>query len=162
LQAAAIRRPLDPVLDAVEAIAVVLWVGGLWTIGYLVAPALFANLADRMLAGALAGKLFGLMAWVGFGCGGALLVIRFLRASGGALRQPGAWIVAAMLALSAAGHFGVQPVLQRLKDQVSPLPVMESRNRAAFGRWHGVSGGLYLVQSLLGLTLVIRRGKADA
>jgi len=67
-----------------------------------------------------------------------------------------------MLVLGATGQFGVQPVLQRLKDEVAPLPVMESRNRASFGRWHGVSSGIYLMQSLLGLALVIRRGKAGA
>lgn len=149
---------LDRLLDAVEAVAVTLWVGGLWVIGYLAAPALFANLADRVLAGALAGKLFTGIAWTGFACGAAYLAARGFRVGRGALLQPGVWIACAMLALSAAGHFAVQPALQRLKDDVSPAPVMESRNREAFGRWHGISSGIYLLQGLLGLVLVIRRG----
>ena len=32
--------------------------GGLWAIGYLAAPVLFASLGDKMLAGMLAGKMF--------------------------------------------------------------------------------------------------------
>ncbi len=153
---------MDHVLDAVEAVAVVLWVGGLWVIGYLVAPTLFSSLADRVLAGALAGRLFAAIAWTGFACGGAFLAVRFSRAGRRGLEQPAVWIVVAMLVLGATGQFGVQPVLQRLKDEVAPSPVMESRNRASFGRWHGVSSGIYLMQSLLGLALVIRRGKAGA
>ena len=42
--------------DALYAIAITLWIGGLWTIGYIVAPTLFYTLSDRVLAGALAGN----------------------------------------------------------------------------------------------------------
>lgn len=150
---------MSNLLNALEAAAVTLWVGGLWAIGYMAAPTLFASLSDRMLAGALAGKLFAAMAWIGLGCGVVFLALRGLRFGRAALRQLGVWMVCAMVVLAAVGHFAVQPVLQRLKDEVSPTPVMESRNGQAFARWHGVSSGLYLVQSLLGLALVIRRGK---
>ena len=52
--------------DALYNIALTLWVGGLWAIGYLVAPTLFAILGgDRPLAGVLAGKLFELIGWIG-------------------------------------------------------------------------------------------------
>ena len=36
----------------------VLWIGGMWAIGYVAAPVLFANLGDKQLAGMLAGRLF--------------------------------------------------------------------------------------------------------
>lgn len=146
--------------DSLESVLVTLWVGGLWVIGYLAAPMLFAAIPDRMLAGAAAGRLFTGIAWIGIACGIVLLALRALRLRGAATtgsRQ--AWLVVAMLALTLAGHFGVQPVLQRLKDEVAPAPVMESANRDAFGRWHGVSSGLYLVQSLLGLALVVTRSR---
>ena len=51
--------------DALYFATLTLWVGGLWAIGYLVAPTLFATLADRQLAAMLAGKLFILIGWVG-------------------------------------------------------------------------------------------------
>ncbi|NOX26610.1 MAG: DUF4149 domain-containing protein, partial [Gammaproteobacteria bacterium] len=41
-----------------ERILLTLWVGGTWTVGYIVAPVLFKFLeADRQLAGALAGEM---------------------------------------------------------------------------------------------------------
>ena len=44
--------------DALYSIAITLWVGGLWAIGYLAAPTLFAELSDRALARQLAGAMF--------------------------------------------------------------------------------------------------------
>ena len=61
--------------DALCTVALTLWVGGLWTMGYLVAPTLFRSLSsDRPLAGRLAGQLFELIGWVGLGCAAYLLV----------------------------------------------------------------------------------------
>jgi len=58
------------IADALQAMAITLWIGGMWAIGFIVAPVLFARLGDRMLAGALAGKLFTLIGWIGIGCAG--------------------------------------------------------------------------------------------
>lgn len=147
-------------VDYLESVLVTLWVGGMWAIGYLAAPMLFATLPERMLAGAVAGQLFRAIAWTGIACGILLLMLRALRLRAAATGDRQFRVVAAMLALTLAGHFGVQPVLQRLKDEVAPAPVMESRNRDAFGRWHGASSGIYLVQSLLGLALVVMRSRS--
>ena len=149
--------------DALAALAVTLWVGGLWAIGYLAAPALFANLPnDRALAGTLAGKLFALIAWTGFACGAYLLLHMVAARRGQALRSAAFWIVAVMLGLTAAGHFGIQPILAQLKSVAGAKEVMESAVRDRFAAWHGVSSVLYLVQSLLGAVLVVlqfrRRG----
>jgi hypothetical protein len=66
-----------------------------------------------------------------------------------------------MVLLTIAGHFGVQPILAKLKADALPRQVMESALRDRFATWHGVSSVLYLVQSLLGLWLVLwqERGK---
>jgi hypothetical protein len=71
------------------------------------------------------------------------------------------WIVLLMLALAAAGHFGVQPILAQLKTDALPRQVMESALRDRFATWHGVSSALYLVQTLLGIALLVlqERGK---
>lgn len=142
--------------EALALIAVTLWVGGLWAIGYLVAPALFSALpADRALAGVLAGRMFTLMAYVGMACGAYLTVFRFSRFGVAAFRQGALWIVVFMLILTLAGHFGVQPLMVALKDQALPLDVMHSVFKDRFVAWHGVSSILYLVQSLLGAALVL-------
>ena len=143
--------------ELLSAWAVSLWVGGLWAVGYLAAPTLFYSLTDRMLAGMLAGKLFGHIAWVGLVCGGWLLLHRLSRFGVLVLKQGFFWIVVLMLLLTVAQHFGIQPILQQLKDQAMPKDVMESLFRDRFATWHGVSSVVYLVESLLGLALVSKQ-----
>ena len=67
------------------------------------------------------------------------------------------WLVLLMLALVLAGHFGIQPILAHLKAEAWPRSVMESVLRDRFMAWHGVSSGLYLIECLAGLALVLRR-----
>ena len=68
-----------PAANIGERVLLTLWVGGLWTVGYMVAPALFATLEDRALAGTLAGLMFEIIAWIGMGCAAVLLIINQLR-----------------------------------------------------------------------------------
>ena len=143
--------------DLLSAWAASLWVGGLWAVGYLAAPTLFYSLTDRMLAGMLAGKLFSHIAWVGLVCGGWLLLHRLGRVGVLALKQGFFWIVLLMLLLTVAQHFGIQPILQQLKDQARPHDVMESLFRDRFATWHGISSVIYLIQSLLGLALIAKQ-----
>ncbi len=141
--------------SALYSIAVAVWVGGMLAIGFIAAPVLFAQLADRTMAGNLAGEMFTITAWMGFACG-AYLALHVLFAKGWRAIQSGVfWIVLLMLVLTAAGHFGVQPVLAQLKADALPRQVMESALHDRFAAWHGVSSGLYLLQCLLGVALVI-------
>jgi hypothetical protein len=140
--------------EGIYAIALTLWIGGLWAIGYIVAPTLFYSLPDRVLAGVLAGKLFTLIAYVGIGCATYLLLFRLVRFGGTCFRHGIFWIVLVMLLLTIAGEFGVQPILASLKNQALPKGVMESVFRDRFMAWHGVASVLYLIQSVLGILLV--------
>jgi len=141
--------------ESLYSLAITLWVGGLWAIGFMAAPSLFASLKDRALAGELAGNLFGVMAWVGFGCAAWLLVYLAVRRGRTLFRSGVFWLVAAMFLMGLAGHFGIQPVLAQLKAEVWPRSVMESALRDRFAAWHGVAGGLYTLQCLLGAALVL-------
>ena len=141
--------------EALYSIAIAAWVGGMLAIGYIAAPVLFAQLADRTMAGNLAGAMFSVIAWVGLVCGTYLGLFILLRKGWRAILSGIFWIVVAMLALTAAGHFGIQPVLAELKSDALPRQVMESAMRDRFAAWHGVSSIVYLVQSLLGLALVL-------
>lgn len=143
--------------DLLASWAVVLWVGGLWAIGYLAAPVLFYNLEDKMLAGRLAGHMFTWIAFVGMACAAWLLFNRISRFGGDALKQWFFWIVLVMLLLTLAQHFGIRPIIQQLKDQAMPQDVMQSLFRDRFVAWHGVSSAVYLVESLLGLALVAKQ-----
>ncbi|HPU79210.1 DUF4149 domain-containing protein [Accumulibacter sp.] len=146
--------------DALHDVALTLWVGGLWVIGYLVAPTLFATLSnDRQTAGLLAGRLFESMGWVGLACAVYLLLFVLLRVGTTALRRWNFWLLVLMLLLTAVSLFGVQPLLAQLKADALPREVMESVLRNRFAAWHGVSSILYLVQTLLGLLLVTSSGR---
>lgn len=141
--------------ESLYSIVIATWVGGMLAIGYLAAPVLFSQLSDRALAGNLAGAMFNVAAWVGFACGGYLLLFFIARKGWRCLRAGIFWIVVAMLAITAAGHFGIQPLLAQLKADALPRQVMESALRSRFATWHGISSGLYLLESLLGLWLVV-------
>ena len=145
--------------ESFYSLAITLWVGGLWAIGFIAAPSLFASLKDRVLAGELAGNLFGLIAWVGMACAAYLLVYLTMRRCRAALETAVFWLVLAMLVLALAGHFGIQPILAQLKAEAFPQSVMESAVKGRFVVWHGIASGLYSVQSLLGVALVLLQGR---
>lgn len=145
--------------ESFYSLAITLWVGGLWAIGFIAAPSLFASLKDRVLAGELAGNLFGLIAWVGMACAAYLLVYLTMRRRRAALETAVFWLVLAMLVLALAGHFGIQPILAQLKAEAFPQSVMESAVKGRFVVWHGIASGLYSVQSLLGVALVLLQGR---
>ena len=137
-------------------ILITAWVGGLWAVGYLAVPVLFYAQPDRQLAGMLAGQMFSLVAYLGMACATYLLILRISEAGRESLRQSLFWTVAAMLLLTLVIQYGIQPVMTGLKAQALPLDVMHSAFADRFKMLHGISSILYLIQSLLGLFLVIK------
>ena len=133
-------------------IVLVFWVGGLWVVGFIVAPALFSQLDDRQLAGTLAGSIFSLMGWVGIAASLILLVLY-------ALVMCSRWrvIVTVLMGLLVAINlFIVSPELAAIRDSVSSALVAGSDEYRRFGYLHGISSGIFLLISLLGLLLVVR------
>ncbi len=144
---------------ALNSVLLTLWVGGLWVVGYLVVPTLFATLADRQLAGMLAGKLFALIGWLGFAVATYLFAYWFAEWRGQAHKRLDFWVMLVMVLMLAASQFGIQPLMAQLKVDAMPLDVMSSAMRDRFVTWHAVSSILYLLQSLLGVVLVVRSGR---
>jgi hypothetical protein len=139
-------------------LVVTLWVGSLWTIGYVVAPTLFATLPDRVLAGTIAGSLFRIEAWVSVACAVLLIVLSRVPvdAFGARQRVVPMSLVLAMLACTLVGYFGLQPFMAELRAAAGPVGVMSSDAKAQFGMLHGVASATYLIQSLLGVALVLK------
>ncbi len=135
--------------------AITLWAGGMWAIGYMAAPVLFSSLGDRQLAGVIAGKLFALIGWIGLGCAAYLLIFLLAHRGSKFFKSSVFWLVLLMALMVAASQFGIQPLMAQLKSDALPREVMESVLRDRFATWHGVSSILYLVQSMLGLWLVL-------
>jgi hypothetical protein len=143
--------------DSLALILITAWVGGLWAIGYLAAPALFYTLGEnRQLAGSLAGTMFTWIAYLGLFSGIYLMAHRVARYGLNAFKQAFFWAAFVMLLLTLFGHFGVQPMIAQLKAQAMPADVMHSVFRDRFSAWHGVASIAYLIESLLGLVLVFR------
>jgi hypothetical protein len=121
----------------------------------MAAPVLFSSLGDRQLAGVIAGKLFALIGWVGLGSAAYLLIFLLSRWGGRFFKSAVFWLVLLMALLVVASQFGIQPLMAQLKADALPRGVMESVLRDRFSTWHGVSSILYLIQSMLGLWLVV-------
>jgi hypothetical protein len=134
---------------------VTVWVGSLLAIGYLAAPVLFAQLSDRGVAGNLAGAMFASRAgsdwpavptWCFTCCCQRLArasVRRVLDRAADACADRGRLLWRAADTGAAQGRCAAAPGhgKRRLRDR--------------FATWHGVSSALYLVQSLLGIALVV-------
>ena len=142
--------------DKLALVFITAWVGALWAIGYLAAPTLFYTLQDRQMAGMVAGKMFALVAYVGLASAFYLLVHRIVRCGTAALKQAFFWAALAMLLLTLAGHFGIQPILASLKAQAMPADVMHSLFADRFRTWHGVASIAYMLESLLGVVLILK------
>jgi hypothetical protein len=136
-------------------VIITLWVGALWTTG-ISAYVLFDSLQDKQMAGMLAGKLFNVVTYIGFGSAFYLLIQRLFQYGTAALKQAFYWAVLVMLLLVLAGHFGIQPILESLKSQALPADVMQSVFADRFRNWHGIASMAYLLECLLALVLVFK------
>lgn len=135
-----------------ERILLTLWVGGMWTTGYLMAPVLFDMLDDRRLAGTVAGALFGASSYIGLMAGALLLLAALYVAGRRWYANWRIWALATMMLLIVVGEFGLRPEMTVLRD----AGLVEGTEAAArFARLHGLSSALFLYNSLMGLVLVI-------
>jgi hypothetical protein len=136
----------------------VIWAGSQWTIGYLVAPLLFATV-DRVTAGHLAGRLFYAEAILGVVCGVLLLVLgnqMIGRGDSGYRRLR--WPLLLMLLCTVLGYFALAPFMNALRTtaEAAGTDVGHTAYAARFGMLHAVSTAFYGIQSLLALVLVWR------
>ena len=130
-------------------IALTLWVGGMWTTGYIVAPVLF-NMLDKQTAGEVAGRLFTIISYVGIGCA-VLLLMDASTGNTPMWKQTRVRLVAVMVLIVMIGQWGLQPMMVELKAQGPDQAAV----RAQFGRLHGAAAVLFMINSLLGLALVV-------
>ncbi len=131
-----------------EKILLTIWVGGMWVIGYVVAPVLFQML-DKPVAGNVAGQLFSIMSYIGL-FSAIALIINVLVQQGFNSRHWQLWTLIVMLLIIVVGQFVLQPMMAELK-----AAGLSEENRSQFGRLHGIVSVLFLINSLAGLALVI-------
>ncbi len=132
-----------------DRILLTLWVGGMWIIGYVVAPVLFKML-ERQVAGSVAGQLFTIMSYIGLLCGILLLTSMIYQSGFSNWLQWRVLVLVGMLLIIVVGQFVLQPMMAELKAAGLTGDV-----RAQFGRLHGISSILFMINSLAGLALVV-------
>ena len=127
--------PLLAMLVALSA-----WLGAAVIVAAIVAPAAFAVLPSRMLAGALVGRVLPMLFWSGAILGLVVAVRAVPQARGPS------WLAATgvLLALAGAGaQLVVAPRIERVRASIGgvPMDVLDSADprRIAFGRLHGLS-----------------------
>lgn len=141
---------------ASEKLLLTLWIGGLWSIGYLAVPMAFASLADISLAGEYAGKLFSAINLLGLGCGLVLIVAKLIQYKKNVMQMWRFWILVLMVLMTLMFSFYLQPEIAELKQ----LNWQENQQLMdQFSFLHVISKNLYLMLSLLGLTLVLSTDK---
>lgn len=140
------------IFAGLDRILLTLWVGGLWISGYLVAPILFSMLDDRQLAGQLAGQVFQIMNYIGMAAGAYLLTSTFVRnGEKHFTKEWRVWALTIMLIIVLVAAFIIQPMMQELKMHGIAEGSIQAKE---FGRLHGLSSILFLINSVLGLLLV--------
>ena len=143
-------------LSRLRVLLVTLWAGSLWTVGYLVAPVLFASLPDRSIAGSIAGMFFRAQAWLSLACGLLLLLLVWLDKSLSPKRTP-VILMIAMLACVLVGYFALQPFMAEVRAAAANNGgVMDEAMRSRFGMLHGIASVIYLLQSVLAIVLVVK------
>jgi hypothetical protein len=135
-------------LQFVSALLVTVWAGSLWTICFIAAPAAFAVLPERRMAGLVVGRLFQTETWLGVVAAALLIAVL-------AARKHLSKAVLAIILLTAATPLISQLVVVPLMEQARA-----ANDMAQFGRLHGVSAVLFFTACASALALVWKVHKA--
>lgn len=117
------------------------------------------TLSDRSLAGMIAGKLFRLEAWLSLVAGTLLLLVLWLGKQQQRHYLSMVKIVAAMVVCNLLGYFALQPAMAALREGSIGGALMDE-DKTRFALLHGAASAVYLIQSLLGLILVLKNVSA--
>lgn len=134
-----------------EKILLTIWIGALWTVGFLVVPTLFGTLEDKQLAGMLAGKLFTAVSYIGL-FSGLIILLTDVKRSAPWQANKRIWLLAVMLLLIIIGEFIIQPQMAELK-QAGLLDGSDVSRQ--FDQLHLIATALYMLNSLFGLVLIV-------
>ena len=131
-----------------------LWAGSLWTIGYVVAPALFLH--DSTTAGAIVGVLLRAEMWVCIGCGVLLRFMVKFSPLDAERKRTLYYVIITMMICALVIYFGLQPVMAKLKEAAGAGGLAGTPQARQFGILHGVSQLVYLVESVLAGVLLVK------
>ena len=145
----------------VQIVLLALWLGSAVFLSAVVAPALFAVLPSRTLAGAVVGRLLPVVFYAGMAIGAIVVVLQFTASRGGGWQISGV-AGTLMIAACAVAQFLIGPRIERLRASIG-RPIEElalgDAQRVAFGRLHGFSVawlGLAMLAALVAVIVAAR------
>ena len=150
--------------STVQIVVLSLWLGAAAFLALAVAPALFAVLPTRTLAGIVVGRILPPIFYAGMIAGAIILALQILERRGWTWR--GREITGVIIVASCAiAQFWVAPRIAQLREEIGgPLEALAADDwrRAAFGRLHGISVawlGLAMIAAVAGIILSARAGQ---
>ena len=139
-------------------LALALWFGGGVVAGFVAPQAAFAGLADRQLAGSIAGAVLSTYAIVVLICG-LMYVLSHLaaRINGASWSRLTLILIVAALIIVAISQFVLTPEIADLRAEIrgtGETPELQGR----FGAYHQLSVILFAIQWLLAAVALVRHG----
>lgn len=135
-----------------------LWLGAASFFSSAVAPALFATLPTRTLAGDVVGRLLPAILYSGMMVG-ALVVAAEVGPHGGWRLRGVETAASVIVGACAVAQFVIAPRIERLRVEIAgPIDALaaDDARRLAFGRLHGISvGWLGLAMLAAGVAIVL-------
>jgi hypothetical protein len=140
----------------------ILWLGASIFFSVAVAPALFAVLPSRALAGDVVGRLLPPIFYAGIIAGLLVMVTQWRANDGWSWRGREAAAFVTVVSCTVAQLF-IAPRIQRVRSEIpGPIEILSADDprRVAFGRLHGVSVAWLGVAMLAALIAAIIAGRA--
>lgn len=139
------------ILIKLSTFALVLWAGATWAAGYIFAPVFFASF-PKEVAGEAAGLAFNAVNILSLICAAVMLFDLRIRFSKQLQHQRDLWWIVGVVFLVLVQYIGLAPKMAALKMLFPSQQALTD-----FGRLHGVSQVIYLLQSAGLAVLVWRR-----
>jgi Domain of unknown function (DUF4149) len=145
----------------VQIVTLALWLGAAAFFSFVVAPAVFATVPSRTMAGAVVGRTLPVVFYLGIVAG---VIVIALQASDGrsALRDARALCACLVVAACAVSQFIIGRRIDRLRENLGgPIENLAANDarRVAFGRLHGLSVawlGIAMIAAAVALVLAWR------
>src|SRR5262249_32032166 len=148
----------------IQLVALSLWLGASAFFSFVVAPALFATLPSRTMAGAVVGRTLPIVFYLGIAAGAIVIA---LQASDGrsALRDARALCACLVVAACAVSQFIIRRRIDRVREAIGgPIESLAAGDprRVAFGRLHGLSVAWLGVAMLAAAAALVLAWRANA
>lgn len=139
-----------------ERLLLTLWVGALWSIGYMAVPLAFVSL-ETLVAAEYAAKLFFAVNVISLISGTLILIGKVIIQRGNVLYSWRFWVLVVMLIITLVFSSYVQPEMASIK--LIENWRLDANLAQRFERLHLLSQNLYLMLSIAGLLLVLSSDK---